>query len=608
MDSANLKAINDAKVEKGLVSVRHQEGLAHTDNVAQTVLSTTESLIKYLEGHVSKAEVVNQLESIATPDIEYVVKALEVLDQTIKDRPTTDLSGVTQLMQELVNEAKLIPKEHPETPENEKPLDYTKQLSGLADAIKAVEKVVKAQKLVAEAPIVNVEAPNVKVDAPDLSNLQGGFRDVVKAVQQIVLPEYKTDNKTVEKLLKESNKYLKNILEKPVRGGGGGGQAWTAVDANGIPMPLNLDSNGNLKVTSTGGGGGADVQYTDGDSTITHPIGTIPVYDNAGTITAVSVANPLPVTATVSTTGLATSTKQDTGNISLASIDTKTPALGQALAAASTPIVLTAAQITTLTPPAALTNYANETGGNLDTIAAKDFATQTTLALIKAKTDNLDVALSTRAVTGLTDTQLRATPVPISNTNLDVALSTRTKPADQQHAIVDSSALPTGAATSAKQLPDGHNVVVTSAPTTAVTGTFFQATQPVSAASLPLPTGAATGAKQDTGNASLGSIDTKLSGTLTVDDVGPTALIAFVTTVTTAGTRVQLSSNAIEGAVLQAPSTNTGVIYVGGSNVSSSVFGAELQPGQATGLAIDNANKIWIDASVNGDKMSLLGG
>jgi hypothetical protein len=41
----------------------------------------------------------------------------------------------------------------------------------------------------------------------------------------------------------------------------------------------------------------------------------------------------------------------------------------------------------------------------------------------------------------------------------------------------------------------GH-VVVDSAPTTAVTGTFWQATQPVSAAALPLPAGAATAAKQ----------------------------------------------------------------------------------------------------------------
>lgn len=44
-----------------------------------------------------------------------------------------------------------------------------------------------------------------------------------------------------------------------------------------------------------------------------------------------------------------------------------------------------------------------------------------------------------------------------------------------------------------------------------VTGTFWQATQPVSAASLPLPTGAATDTKQDTGNTSLSSIDGKLS-------------------------------------------------------------------------------------------------
>lgn len=100
-------------------------------------------------------------------------------------------------------------------------------------------------------------------------------------------------------------------------------------------------------------------------------------------------------------------------------------------------------------------------------VPVADATAEATLALIKAKTDNLDVALSTRAVTGLTDAQLRATPVPVSgpatdaqlratpvpvsSANLDVALSTRTKPSDQQHAIVDSSALPSGAAVSSKQ-------------------------------------------------------------------------------------------------------------------------------------------------------------
>ena len=46
--------------------------------------------------------------------------------------------------------------------------------------------------------------------------------------------------------------------------------------------------------------------------------------------------------------------------------------------------------------------------------------------------------------------------------------------------------LPTGASTSALQLPDNHNVAVSN----------FPATQPISAAALPLPTGAATAANQ----------------------------------------------------------------------------------------------------------------
>lgn len=76
----------------------------------------------------------------------------------------------------------------------------------------------------------------------------------------------------------------------------------------------------------------------------------------AGTLTVSGT-----VTANIGTAGtLATAAKQDTGNTSLSSIDGKTPALGQALAAASSPVVLTAAQITTLTPPAAITGFLTE--------------------------------------------------------------------------------------------------------------------------------------------------------------------------------------------------------------------------------------------------------
>lgn len=87
----------------------------------------------------------------------------------------------------------------------------------------------------------------------------------------------------------------------------------------------------------------------------------------------------------------------------------------------------------------------------------------------------------------------------------------------------------------------------------------------------------------------------------------PSTLVAFITDIPTAGSRVQLASNTVEGVVIQAPSTNTGNIYIGGSDVSSTVYGAELQPGQMVGLAIDNTNKIYVDAATNGDDVSVFG-
>jgi len=73
--------------------------------------------------------------------------------------------------------------------------------------------------------------------------------------------------------------------------------------------------------------------------------------------------------------------------------------------------------------------------------------------------------------------------------------------------------LPAGAATAALQLPNGHNVVIpTPVPVTdnagslTVDGTFWQATQPVSAAALPLPAGAATSALQTQPGVDVGDV------------------------------------------------------------------------------------------------------
>ena len=248
MDSSKLKSINEDLANRKTELARHENMLAATSKVSDTVLSSTIALIKYLEGHTTKTEVVNQLKSVNTPDALKVVTAINQLHQTLKTHKNTDLTEVTKVMQGILDEAKKLPKDLPKIPET-KVIDYSKQFSSLTNAIKAVEKVVKEQKLVAEAPVVNVPETKVNVDAPDLEPLQSSIKDVVKAVNDIVIPEYKTDNKEVEKLLKASNKLLKNILDKPVGGGGGGGgSSWVTLNTAGIPVPIQLTADGKVPV------------------------------------------------------------------------------------------------------------------------------------------------------------------------------------------------------------------------------------------------------------------------------------------------------------------------------------------------------------------------
>lgn len=175
-------------------------------------------------------------------------------------------------------------------------------------------------------------------------------------------------------------------------------------------------------------------------------------------------------------------------------------------------------------------------------------STETTLALIKAKTDNIDVVLSTRtkpadqqhvivdssatvAVTGpltdaqlratpvpvsgtvtatgpLTDTQLRATPVPISGTvtanagtNLNtsaLALSATQTDRTQKTQVTDGTRDGTVKAASTAAVAADTALVVAVSPNNSVA---------ITAATLPLPTGAATSANQTT----LGSQTTKLN-------------------------------------------------------------------------------------------------
>ena len=121
------------------------------------------------------------------------------------------------------------------------------------------------------------------------------------------------------------------------------------------------------------------------------------------------------------------------------------------------------------------------------------------------------VAISNMVAQGLTDTQLRLTPVPVSGTVSTGGLT------DTQ---LRAAAVPvSGSFFQATQPVSGsffqttQPVSLATAPTTPVTGTFWQATQPVSLATLPV-TNAGTFAVQAA--ATLAAETTKVIGTVNI--------------------------------------------------------------------------------------------
>jgi hypothetical protein len=246
MDLTNLRAINDLKAENALSEKRHQELLISSAQVQDTVLSAVTSLIKYLEGHTTKTEVVNQLRSINTPDVFNVVKAIEILDGTVKEGKP-DFTPLIEVMGRVESQLQELPREFP---------TYEQRDSVSVDNLKGIEDNLLSVKNAVDGLELHVDAPVVNVDKPDLKPIKESLTKVVDAVKSIKFPEIPvTDVTGVEKELKnlgktlglldkgqaKANKTLIKIADKPVsRGGGGGGRATPYQDSNGIPAFVTL--------------------------------------------------------------------------------------------------------------------------------------------------------------------------------------------------------------------------------------------------------------------------------------------------------------------------------------------------------------------------------
>jgi hypothetical protein len=195
-----------------------------------------------------------------------------------------------------------------------------------------------------------------------------------------------------------------------------GGLTDTQLRASAVPV------SGTVSVTGVATAANQATQITSLasiDSKLTSPLSvTGPLTDVQlrATPVPVSMASaPLPSGAATAANQTAQITQETNTANSVASIDTKTPALGQALAAGSVPIVLTAAQLSTLTPLSTIA-VTQTTGTNLHTVvdsgtvSVSNFpatqpvsavslplptgaATETTLAAVNTKTPSLGQAV-----------------------------------------------------------------------------------------------------------------------------------------------------------------------------------------------------------------------
>jgi hypothetical protein len=81
--------------------------------------------------------------------------------------------------------------------------------------------------------------------------------------------------------------------------------------------------------------------------------------------------------------------------------------------------------------------------------------------------------------------------------------------------------------------------------------------------------------------------------------------------VTTAGTRVQLSTSSVpcQGLIIQSLRSNSGNISIGGEDVSGTLGtenGVELSPGQTMTLFCKDVSLVWMDSDINSEGIQYL--
>ena len=313
MGVEDLKQIYKDKEAKIVAEERHIGNINAQKVVSDTIIESISSLIKYLEGKVTKTEVQNQIEDFATTeDALKIVSAIILLQKQVRDSQT----DITPLLVGL-NAVKEQIKSIPETKFEQKDSMKVTNLSEIKFDTKALEKAINDKNLE-----VNVEAPIIHTEKVDTKLVEKILSDIFKAVSKKpeVIKELKvsnlkdikpTDTSKIEKELKQSNKHLKELVDKPTGGSGGGGRVSPYQDSNSIPAFVTLTAEGKVPVEITDELSGiatettlASIKDTDGIKKITDPV-TIAKPSGAGdngavTLTLANTAYAVPTVAPTS--------------------------------------------------------------------------------------------------------------------------------------------------------------------------------------------------------------------------------------------------------------------------------------------------------------------
>lgn len=228
---------------------QYQQRTVQLNELENTVVQAFKALIQFMDGKTTKTEVVNQLKSISTPDVDKLVPLLSKLDTAVQNNKV-DLKPLVAQLTAINRHVSLIPKSHPEKPEPTEKVKVT-NLDEIVLDTTAIEDAIKALKLDVKAPIINTEKT-------DITPLKDVMLDLLKAINNqkpVEIPKFpeipKTDLTKVEKKLDESNKHLKKLVEKPVGGGGGGGNGSPYIDSTGKIVNVELTAGGEIPVSAT---------------------------------------------------------------------------------------------------------------------------------------------------------------------------------------------------------------------------------------------------------------------------------------------------------------------------------------------------------------------